>query len=105
MASTKAFTCQLTALFILAMYLGQVRETLTPEESRALVQELVRLPGKLEDDSAARRDLRRAGEEAVPRDRFSVPGPRHSFPDRARRRAEAEGDFLHPRRRLSGRAR
>ncbi len=32
-ASTKAFTSQLTALFILAMYLGQVRETLTPEES------------------------------------------------------------------------
>jgi glutamine---fructose-6-phosphate transaminase (isomerizing) len=47
-ASTKAFTSQLTALFILAMYLGQVRETLTPEESSTLVQELVRLPGKLE---------------------------------------------------------
>jgi glucosamine--fructose-6-phosphate aminotransferase (isomerizing) len=47
-ASTKAFTSQLTALFILAMYLGQMRETLSPEESRALVQELVRLPGKLE---------------------------------------------------------
>ena len=47
-ASTKAFTSQLTALFILAMYLGQVRETLSPEESRALVQELVRIPGKLE---------------------------------------------------------
>ena len=28
-ASTKAFTSQLTALFILAMYLGQVRETLS----------------------------------------------------------------------------
>ena len=27
-ASTKAFTCQLTALFLLAMYLGQVRGTL-----------------------------------------------------------------------------
>jgi glucosamine--fructose-6-phosphate aminotransferase (isomerizing) len=47
-ASTKAFTSQLTALFILAMYLGQVRETLTPEESSCLVQELVKLPGKLE---------------------------------------------------------
>jgi glucosamine--fructose-6-phosphate aminotransferase (isomerizing) len=47
-ASTKAFTSQLTALFILAMYLGQMRETLSPEESRALVQELVRIPGKLE---------------------------------------------------------
>ncbi|HZU24888.1 MAG TPA: glutamine--fructose-6-phosphate transaminase (isomerizing), partial [Bryobacteraceae bacterium] len=47
-ASTKAFTCQLTALFILAMYLGQARETLSPELSRRLVQELVRVPGKLE---------------------------------------------------------
>ncbi len=47
-ASTKAFTSQLTALFILAMYLGQVRETLGAEESSKLVQELVRLPGKLE---------------------------------------------------------
>ena len=47
-ASTKAFTSQLTALFILAMYLGQVRETLSAEESSKLVQELVRLPGKLE---------------------------------------------------------
>src|SRR5579872_1909324 len=47
-ASTKAFTCQLTALFILAMHLGQARGVLTPEESRRLVQELVRLPGKLE---------------------------------------------------------
>jgi glutamine---fructose-6-phosphate transaminase (isomerizing) len=47
-ASTKAFTSQLTALFILAMYLGQVRETLTPEQSNCLVQELLKLPGKLE---------------------------------------------------------
>ena len=47
-ASTKAFTSQLTALFILAMYLGQVRETLTPEQSGCLVQELVQLPGRLE---------------------------------------------------------
>src|ERR1700729_4015261 len=47
-ASTKAFTSQLTALFILAMYLGQVRETLSPEESGCLVQELVKLPGRLE---------------------------------------------------------
>jgi glucosamine--fructose-6-phosphate aminotransferase (isomerizing) len=47
-ASTKAFTCQLTALFILAMHLGQAREALPEDLSRELVQELVRLPGKLE---------------------------------------------------------
>ena len=84
-ASTKSFTSQLTALFILAMYLGQMREALTPEESHALVQELVRIPGKLETILSHEDDLRRAGEEAVPRHRFSVPGPRHPFPDRARR--------------------
>src|SRR6478752_2089198 len=47
-ASTKAFTCQLTALFLVAMYLGQQRETLSPEASQKLVAQLLRLPGKLE---------------------------------------------------------
>jgi glucosamine--fructose-6-phosphate aminotransferase (isomerizing) len=47
-ASTKAFTCQLTALFILSMYLGQARGTLDTDASRALVHDLVRIPGKLE---------------------------------------------------------
>src|SRR5881394_2200638 len=47
-ASTKAFTCQLTALFILAMYLGQAKGQLDENVPRCLVQELLRLPGKLE---------------------------------------------------------
>src|SRR5438132_2823206 len=47
-ASSKAFTCQLTALFILAMYLGQAREKLDESASRCLVQELLHIPGKLE---------------------------------------------------------
>src|SRR5882672_2440982 len=47
-ASSKAFTSQLTALFILAMYLGQVKEKLDESTSRCLVQELLRVPGKLE---------------------------------------------------------
>jgi len=47
-ASTKAFTGQLTALCILALYLAQVRETIGEEEGKAFVQELLRIPGKLE---------------------------------------------------------
>ena len=47
-ASTKAFTCQLTALFILAMHLGQANHRLDESMSRVLMQELVRIPGKLE---------------------------------------------------------
>jgi len=47
-ASTKAFTSQLTALVLLSMYLGQVRGTLGAQASAALVQELAQIPGKLE---------------------------------------------------------
>jgi glucosamine--fructose-6-phosphate aminotransferase (isomerizing) len=47
-ASSKAFTCQLTALFILAMYLGQAKDKLDEGTSRCLVQELLHVPGKLE---------------------------------------------------------
>jgi glucosamine--fructose-6-phosphate aminotransferase (isomerizing) len=48
-ASTKAFTAQLTALFVFALYLAQQRGTITPEESLHLVTELSRIPGKLEE--------------------------------------------------------
>ncbi|MFY9724464.1 MAG: glutamine--fructose-6-phosphate transaminase (isomerizing), partial [Bryobacteraceae bacterium] len=47
-ASTKAFTCQLSALFILAMYLGQSNGRLDESTSRCLMQETLRIPGKLE---------------------------------------------------------
>jgi glutamine---fructose-6-phosphate transaminase (isomerizing) len=47
-ASTKAFTCQLTALFILAMHLGQIKGKLSDEQSKALMQQLLHLPAQME---------------------------------------------------------
>ena len=47
-ASTKAFTSQITALLVLGMYLGQVRGTLDSKASCTLVGELAQIPGKLE---------------------------------------------------------
>jgi glucosamine--fructose-6-phosphate aminotransferase (isomerizing) len=47
-ASTKAFTAQLAALFVFALHLAQVRNTISADESLRLVQELVRLPAKIE---------------------------------------------------------
>jgi glutamine---fructose-6-phosphate transaminase (isomerizing) len=47
-ASTKAFTSQITALIIVGMYLGQVRGTLTKAAACTLVQEMMQIPGKLE---------------------------------------------------------
>ena len=48
-ASTKAFTCQLVALHVLAMYIGQVRGTLSEEDRRKHIAGLTRLPQQLED--------------------------------------------------------
>jgi glutamine---fructose-6-phosphate transaminase (isomerizing) len=47
-ASTKAFTGQMTALMLLAMYLGQVRGTLTEDGAKKLLQEFMRIPHKME---------------------------------------------------------
>ena len=47
-ASTKAFTAQLTALFLFAVYLGEVRGTISPEEAKKFLTELTLIPGKLE---------------------------------------------------------
>jgi glucosamine--fructose-6-phosphate aminotransferase (isomerizing) len=48
-ASTKAFTAQLTALFLLALKLGQLRGRLNKERSVALIEELSRIPAKIEE--------------------------------------------------------
>jgi glutamine---fructose-6-phosphate transaminase (isomerizing) len=48
-ASTKAFTAQLTALFLFALHLAQKRGTIAGPESAALVDELSRIPGKIEE--------------------------------------------------------
>ena len=48
-ASTKAFTSQLTALFLLALKLGQLRGKLDTAQSVALIEELGRVPGKIEE--------------------------------------------------------
>ncbi|HKR59633.1 MAG TPA: glutamine--fructose-6-phosphate transaminase (isomerizing) [Pyrinomonadaceae bacterium] len=47
-ASTKAFTSQMIALYLLGLYLGEVRGTLSTEEAQRHAQQLAELPVKLE---------------------------------------------------------
>jgi glutamine---fructose-6-phosphate transaminase (isomerizing) len=47
-ASTKAFTGQLAALALTSLYLAQVRKTVTVDCAKNLMQELTRLPHKME---------------------------------------------------------
>ncbi|MGZ5583139.1 MAG: glutamine--fructose-6-phosphate transaminase (isomerizing), partial [Usitatibacter sp.] len=47
-ASTKAFTAQLTALYLFALFLAQQRGTISDDQAKERIQELTRIPGKLE---------------------------------------------------------
>lgn len=47
-ASTKTFTAQLTALFLLALYLGELRRTIASEQAKFLLEQLVQMPDKIE---------------------------------------------------------
>jgi len=47
-ASTKAFTSQLVALQLFALYLAQVRDRLAPDEARTQIRALLQLPKLLE---------------------------------------------------------
>src|ERR687884_766842 len=47
-ASTKAFTAQMVALYLFGLYLGQLRGTLNAKEARHHAQQLAELPVKIE---------------------------------------------------------
>jgi glutamine---fructose-6-phosphate transaminase (isomerizing) len=78
-ASTKAFTAQLTALFVLALHLAQVRETISPEQSLHLANELSRLPSKLESILALHSSTKVGMSEGV-----AAPTPAAAAPASAR---------------------
>jgi glucosamine--fructose-6-phosphate aminotransferase (isomerizing) len=47
-ASTKAFTAQMVALYLFALYLGELRGMISADEGKSLAQELAELPLKIE---------------------------------------------------------
>jgi glucosamine--fructose-6-phosphate aminotransferase (isomerizing) len=49
-ASTKAFTSQLTALYLLTIYLGRVRGVISKEKARLMIKDVIDLPPLLEDN-------------------------------------------------------
>jgi glucosamine--fructose-6-phosphate aminotransferase (isomerizing) len=47
-AATKSFTSQLTGLYLCALYLAGVRQTLTSDQIQAYIEDLVKIPHKIE---------------------------------------------------------
>ena len=104
-ASTKAFTTQLAALGLLALATRRAPRRSPRTRERRCVQRLLELPqhdrATLALDGAVRALARTFDAEAS----RAVPRPRRAVPDRDGRRAQAQGDLLHPRRGLRRRAR
>lgn len=48
-ASTKAFTCQLTAIYLLALFIGRRKNTIPDEAAAGFIQKLTEVPGWIED--------------------------------------------------------
>ena len=72
-ASTKAFTSQLVALYLLALNLAQARKTLSPQEARAHLEALLRLPQILEWTLKASAGIEDDREELPPAPRLPLP--------------------------------
>ena len=79
-ASTKAFTSQLVALHLLALYLGQVRGTLSSSEIRRHIGELLQMPQILEQTLRAAAATEKVAERFYNRTDFLFLGRGINYP-------------------------
>jgi glucosamine--fructose-6-phosphate aminotransferase (isomerizing) len=79
-ASTKAFTSQLIALQLLALYMAQVRGTLTPVQIRDHISELLQMPQTLEHALKASASLDKVAERFYNRTDFLFLGRGINYP-------------------------
>jgi glucosamine--fructose-6-phosphate aminotransferase (isomerizing) len=79
-ASTKAFTSQLVALQLLGLYLAQVRGTLSPDEIRSHIDELLHLPQTIEQAIKASAGVEKIAERFYSRTDFLFLGRGINYP-------------------------
>jgi glucosamine--fructose-6-phosphate aminotransferase (isomerizing) len=79
-ASTKAFTCQVAALFLLALYLGRARGNVEPREVKDYMQELVEIPGLMKRVLNETQEIERLARKYVHYQHFLYLGRGISYP-------------------------
>ena len=79
-AATKTFSAQMAALALLAIHLGQIREKLDQKESLSLIQELQRIPHKMEIILDRAKSIEDLAVRFVPFSHFLFLGRWVSFP-------------------------
>ena len=100
-ASTKAYTSQCMVLALLALYFGRMRH-LSYDAGMRLIEAFHRCPIRMRSPCSRTKRCGASPRSTVSR-QLLVPRPPVQLPHGAGRRFEAEGDQLHPCRRLSGR--
>ena len=99
-ASTKAFLAQITAAYLLGLYLAQLRGNKFQGEIKDILADLGKIPAKIQhilDNEDADQGTRPVHGRRQVR---AVPGPPRRFPGGDGRCAEAQGARVHPRRGL-----
>ncbi len=102
-AASKTFTAQVALMFLIGLKLAQCRKHAAAQRDRVHPRRGLRPAG---EDAALprRRPSDRGDRAAVPRPALlPLPRPPHRSAGRARRRAQAEGDLVHPDRGVLGR--
>jgi glucosamine--fructose-6-phosphate aminotransferase (isomerizing) len=79
-ASTKAFTSQLVALQLLALYIAQARGTLTPADMRSHIEALLQLPQVIEQAIRASAIMERVADKIYSRRDFLFLGRGFNYP-------------------------
>jgi glucosamine--fructose-6-phosphate aminotransferase (isomerizing) len=79
-ASTKAFTSQLVALQLLALYMAQIRRTLAEADIRRHIEELLQLPQIIEQTIKASAPMERVAEKFYNRADFLFLGRGINYP-------------------------
>ena len=102
-ASTKAFTTQVTALCLLAVYLGRRRGVLDQATGQRLLEDLVNLPALVQQLLNKERSIEKIAKKHGHADDFLYLGRGGELSHRTRRGAQAQGTVVYPCRGLSGR--
>jgi glucosamine--fructose-6-phosphate aminotransferase (isomerizing) len=79
-AATKTFATQLVAMYLVALYLAQVRGTMFPDEAVGVVNELSKMPNKLQVCLDRLEDVRKVALKYASQDSFLFIGRHVGYP-------------------------
>ncbi len=79
-ASTKAFTGQIMALYLLALHVGRVRELLSAEEGRWWLDQYTALPGRVESVLKLEPEIKKIAEKYYSKSNFLYLGRGINYP-------------------------